>query len=491
LHIHDRIFRNSRVVPQLTVVYSGRMTPSPSGFAPALQRAFDEALRYLGTLDTTPVSAHAGLAELRARLGGPLPVEGMDPDQVVANLVRDTAGGHIGCAGGRFFAWVVGGSLPAALAADWLTSAWDENCTLVASGPAAAVAEEVAGTWLKEILGLPVRASFGFVTGCQMAHTTCLAAARHAVLAARGWDVEERGLCGAPAIRILSGNQRHGTIERALRLLGLGRACVIDLPVNHAGQLTEAALRGALSADIPTIVILQAGDLNIGAYDPFETLIPLAHQHRAWVHVDGAFGLWANASPQLRHLLRGVEHADSWATDGHKWLNVPYDCGYAFVADADAHRAAMSHRAPYLAHASEGRDAFDWTPEWSRRGRGTATYAALRQLGRSGVAELVDRCCRHARRLVTGMGALPGVDVLWEPVINQGLVRFRDPKGIDHDAFTERVIARIVASGEAFFGPTTWRDQRAMRVSVSNWRTTDEDVERTIAAVSHVLRQSE
>lgn len=458
-------------------------------FRPALEMAFDEALHYLDNLNAAPVAARADLAALRQRLAKPLEEEGVPAEQVVGDLVRDTAGGHIGCAGGRFFGWVIGGSLPAALAADWLTSAWDENCTLFASAPASAVAEEVAGGWLKEILGLPAQASFAFVTGCQMAHTTCLAAARHGVLAAQGWDVEERGLCGAPAIRILSSDQRHGTIERSLRLLGLGRGCVVDLPSGDDGRLTYSALRGALEGaqGAPTIVLLQAGDLNIGAYDPFETLIPLAHEYGAWVHVDGAFGLWAAASPQYRHLLRGVELADSWATDGHKWLNVPYDCGYAFVADAQAHRAAMSHRAPYLTHAAEGRDALDWTPEWSRRGRGTATYAALRQLGRKGIAELVERCCRHAHRIVNGMGALPGVEVLWEPTINQGLVRFLDRQGGNHDAWTELVIARAVASGEAFFGATSWRGRRAMRVSVCNWRTTDDDVERAIGAVSRIL----
>jgi glutamate/tyrosine decarboxylase-like PLP-dependent enzyme len=470
---------------KMGVLYSGVMTD----FRPVLQIAFDETLKHLESLQETPVAPTADLAALRQRLAKPLTEEGLPAEQVVTELVRDSAGGHIGCAGGRFFGWVVGGSLPAALAADWLTSAWDENCTLFASGPATAVMEEVAGGWLKEILGLPAGASFGLVTGCQMAHTTCLAAARHGVLAARGWDVEERGLCGAPAIRVISSDQRHGTIERSLRLLGMGRGCVVDLPVDECGRLPEEALRGALEAarDVPTIVLLQAGDVNTGAYDSFATLIPLAHEYGAWVHIDGAFGLWAAASPRYRHLLRAVELADSWATDGHKWLNVPYDCGYAFVANADAHRASMSHRAPYLTHAAEGRDALDWTPEWSRRGRGVASYAALRQLGRRGVAELVERCCEHARQIALGVGTLDGAEVLWEPTINQGLVRFLDPHGADHDGRTERVIAQVVASGEAFFGATTWRGKRAMRVSVSNWRTSDEDVERAIAAVSRVL----
>jgi glutamate/tyrosine decarboxylase-like PLP-dependent enzyme len=461
-------------------------------FQPALEIALAESLKYLESLDEAPVSATVDLETLRKRLGRPLAEVGTAADAVIADLARDTAGGHIGSAGGRFFGWVVGGSLPAALAADWLTSAWDENCTLFASGPASAVAEEVAGKWLKEILGLPARASFAFVTGCQMAHTTCLAAARHRVLARGGWDVEERGLCGAPAIRVLSGDQRHGTIERSLRLLGLGRGSVVDLPVDGDGRLTVELLQGGLqaAAGSPTLVLLQAGDLNIGAYDSFETLIPLAHEFGAWVHVDGAFGLWAAASPEHRHLLRGVEQADSWATDGHKWLNVPYDCGYAFVADAEAHRAAMSHREPYLTHAVEARDAIDWTPEWSRRGRGVATYAALRQLGRRGLTEMVERCCRHAKALVAGMGALPGVEILWTPTINQGLVRFLDPRGTaetDHDRWTEQAIAEIVNSEEAFFGVTTWRGRRAMRVSVCNWQTSDADVERTIAAVSRVL----
>jgi glutamate/tyrosine decarboxylase-like PLP-dependent enzyme len=455
------------------------MTPSPSRFRPALELALAESLKHLDSLPDAPVAASLDLAALRQRLAIALPQNGTAPEQVIADLVRDTDGGHIGSAGGRFFAWVVGGSLPAALAADWLTSTWDENCTLFASGPASAVAEQVAGDWLKEILGLPATASFAFVTGCQMAHTTCLAAARNGVLARHGWDVEQRGLFGAPAIRVLSSDQRHGSVERSLRLLGFGRDSVTDLPVSDDGQLTADTLRAALEAALagPTMVLLQAGDLNIGAYDPFEELIPLAHRYGAWVHIDGAFGLWAAASPRHRHLLRGVDQADSWATDGHKWLNVPYDCGYAFVANPEPHRAAMSHREPYLVHAQEARDAIDWTPEWSRRGRGVATYAAIRQLGRSGIAELVDRCCRHAHALVAGMGAIPGVEVLWTPIVNQGLVRFLPP--LD----TDQAVADIQKSGEAYFGATTWRGQRAMRVSVCNWQTTEEDVARAIQAV--------
>ncbi len=293
-----------------------------SSYRPALDRAFRHALSHLESLDRAPVSASATLPELRQRLARPLADAGADPAQVIDELVADVQGGVVGSAGGRFFAWVVGGSVPAALAADWLTSAWDQNPALYASGPAEAVMEEVCGQWLKDLWGLPAPASFALVTGCQMAHVTSLAAARHAVLSRQGWDVERQGLAGAPQIRILSSRERHGSTERAVRFLGLGTECVVDLPVDAQGRLEAETLLPALRAREggPTIVLLQAGDLNIGAYDPFAELIPLAHAYGAWVHVDGAFGLWAAASPAYRHLLKGVEEADSWATDGHKWL---------------------------------------------------------------------------------------------------------------------------------------------------------------------------
>ena len=461
------------------------MVPNPeNAFRKPLETAASIALSYLAELDTRPVAPPAGLQELRSRLTKPLNETEMDAGQVIRELAADVEGGIMTSAGGRFFGWVIGGALPAALGADWLTSAWDQNAGLYAAGPAAAIVEEVAGAWLKEIFGLPAAAGFALVTGCQMAHTTCLAAARHAVLRKYGWDVEERGLFGAPAIRVLSSTERHGTFERAIRFVGIGRQQITCLPVDEQGKLRPEALEQALHgcADSPVIVLLQAGDVNIGAYDAFETLIPLAKRYGAWVHVDGAFGLWAAASPRFRHLVKGVEQADSWATDGHKWLNVPYDCGYAFVADSEAHRGAMSFRAPYLTHGAEARDQMDWTPESSRRARGFATYAALRQLGRHGIADLVERCSRHARALVTRIGSLPGAELVWEPTINQGLVRFGD------DRQTDQVIAAIAATGEAFFGGTTWRGRRAMRVSVSNWQTSEQDIERVIAAISRVLQ---
>ena len=472
---------------------SDRVRTEASAFQKPLEAALENALVYLESLDRASVAATVDLVTLRKRIGKALPNEGVPPEQVVADLVKDAAGGILGSAGGRFFGWVIGGSVPAALAADWLTSAWDQNSGHHSCGPAAAVVEEVSGKWLKEILGLPAHASFALVTGCQMAHVTCLAAARHAILAKQGWDTEKRGLYGASPIRVVTSDNRHETFDRAIRLLGMGLAQVEYLPADCDGQLPANALDQALKADpsAPTIVLLQAGDVNTGKYDSFERLIPIAKRYGAWVHVDGAFGLWAAASARYRYLVKGVAEADSWATDGHKWLNVPYDCGYAFVADADAHRASMSSHAAYLTQDGDARDQLDWTPEWSRRARAFPTYAALRQLGRNGVSDLVERCCEHAHSLVMEMGRLPGAEVVSEPTINQGLVRFLDPKpgasNADHDRRTEEVIAGILASGEAFFGGTTWRGRRAMRVSVSSWLTSEEDVRRVVRAVAEVL----
>jgi glutamate/tyrosine decarboxylase-like PLP-dependent enzyme len=475
--------------------YSYRMQTSHEQFSKSLEAAFHAAQSYLDKLDATSVGATADLKTLRSQLRKPLTANGMPPEQVIAELARDVNGGLIGTGTGRFFGWVIGGAVPAALGADILASVWDQNAGLYATSPASAVVEEVAGAWLKEILGLPAHASFALVTGCQAAHTTCLAAARHAVLARFNWDLEEKGLFGAPPIRVLTSGMRHGTFDRAVRLLGLGKSQVQLLDSDENDCLRADALERALQnrTSSPTIVLLQAGDVNIGAIDDFKTLIPIARRHNAWVHVDGAFGLWAAASPRYKHLVAGVEAADSWATDGHKWLNVPFDCGYAFVADPASHRASMSHRAPYLIHDSDARDQMDWNPEWSRRARGFATYAALRQLGRNGVAEIVENCCEHAHSLVMKIGKLPSAEVVWEPTINQGLVRFLDAKRgatrEDHDRRTDEVIAAIVASGEAFFGGTTWRGRRAMRVSVSCWRTASDDVRRTVSAVEKVLRE--
>jgi glutamate/tyrosine decarboxylase-like PLP-dependent enzyme len=480
------------VEPVFFLIYSKRKNTNMT-FRKLLDSTLAHSLNYIESLDEVPVSTSASLADLRQRLGHPLADKGMDATQVIDELVADVEGGILGTSGGRFFGWVVGGSVPAALAADWLTSTWDQPAALYASGPAIAVIEEVCGQWLKELLGLPQQASFALVTGCSMAHVTCLAAARNALLAKHNWDVERKGLTGAPPIRILSNNQRHGSIARTVRLLGIGNDNVIDLPVNKQGYLDSEVLRRELQehADHPTIVLLQAGDINTGVFEPYEELIPIAHEHDAWVHIDGAFGLWAAASPKHKHLLKGVEQADSWAVDGHKWLNVPYDCGYAFVADSRPHQAAMSHRASYLTHDAVARDQMDWTPEWSHRGRGIATYAAIRQLGKQGVAELIERTSQYTNQLVTRISELPDAELIWEPQINQGLVRFLSTKpkatDADHDRRTDNVIATVNESGEAFFSGTTWQGKRCMRVSVCNWQTNDTDIERAINAVQQAL----
>ena len=476
-------------------------------FQRALGHALTHALAHLDSLPDSPVAATASLATLRERLAKPLAADGVPAEQVIDELVADTAGGIMGSAGGRFFAVVIGGALPAALAADWLASAWDQNAASYACGPAVAVIEEVCGAWLKSLLGVPADASFAITSGCQMAHVTALAAARHALLARRGIDVERQGLCGGPALRIVSSDQLHGSISRAARLLGFGTNAIHALPADSDGRLEAGRLDAALreAADSPSIVVLQAGDLNIGAFDAFAELIPIAHRHGAWVHVDGAFGLWAAASERYRHLLLGAATADSWTTDGHKWLNVPYDCGFAFVAEPQSHRAAMSFQASYVTHHDDVREQKDWNPEWSRRARGVATYAAIRELGTRGVADLVERNCAAAHAIVTRIAAPRGGDdpeqadaqvgvrMMWEPRLNQGLLRFVDLRDgaseADHDSLTDEITRRVAEGGEAFFSNTTWRGQRCMRVSVCNWQTGDDDVARAVAAVRRAMRQ--
>jgi glutamate/tyrosine decarboxylase-like PLP-dependent enzyme len=461
-----------------------------------LDHAVAHALEFLNTLDIASVSAKTSLQELRARLDRPLEDDGREATRVIDELVTDVDGGLVRSASGRFFAWVMGGSLPVALAADWLTSTWDQNAAIHACSPAAGVIEEVCGRYLKDLLRLPAAASFALVTGTQMAHVVALAAARHGLLARRGWDVEQRGLTSAPSLRVVVGADRHGTVDRAVRLLGIGSDNILPVPLGNDGGMSVAGLRETLAAerDRLTIVVLQAGELNTGVFDNFRDLIPIGREHGAWIHVDGAFGLWAAASPKHRGLLEGASLADSWSTDGHKWLNVPYDSGYVFVADARAHFASMTHRSSYMMHEGDARDEVDYNPEWSRRARGVATYAAIRHLGRLGIAELVERCCRHAATLVQRIGELPGAQAVWHPIINQGLVRFvderPDAKESDHDARTDRVIEQILDEGEAFFGGVTWRGRRCMRVSVSNWQTSDEDVTRAVDAVSRAIHRA-
>jgi glutamate/tyrosine decarboxylase-like PLP-dependent enzyme len=450
----------------------------------ALEAAAASATQFLRGLASRPVPATAGAGELAARLGGPLPDGPSDPAEVVAQLAKLADDGLVASAGPRYFGFVVGGSLPAALAADWLTSAWDQNAGLFVLGPAAATVEDVAAGWLLELLGLPPTATTGFVTGGLGANFSGLAAARNAVLAGAGWDVERDGLIGAPPVEVVVGAERHVTIDIALRYLGLGSGRLRVVPADGQGRMDPAALPGVLAeCEGPTIVCAQAGNVNTGAFDPLAEIIPAAHAHGAWVHVDGAFGLWAAASPARRHLVAGVAEADSVATDAHKWLNVPYDSGLVFVARPEAHRAAFAKTAAYFVPGREGeRDADAFTPEASRRARGFPVWAALRSLGRSGVAELVERCCGHARRFAELLGAAEGVEILNEVVLNQVLVRFPDPGG-DSDGRTREVIRRVQEDGTLWLGGTTWHDMAAMRISVSNWSTTDDDVDRSAAAI--------
>jgi glutamate/tyrosine decarboxylase-like PLP-dependent enzyme len=445
-----------------------------------LARTAELAADHLEAVGERHAGPLAGFDQLRASLGGALPEAGVPAGDVIEALARDAAPGLVASPGPRYFGFVTGGALPAALAADWLASAWDQNSFSAVSSPAAAVVEEVACGWLLELLGLPAESGVGLTTGAQMANVTGLAAARGALLARAGWDVEEHGLSGAPPLRVLAGEEAHVTVWRALRLLGFGRSAVEVVAVDGQGRLRADALASALAADdAAAIVCAQAGNVNTGALDPLAEIVAAAREHGAWVHVDGAFGLWAAASPALAGLVAGMGDADSWATDGHKWLNVPYDCGVVAVRDRAAHAAAMGMSASYLVRSGdEDRSNSDWVPEASRRGRGFAVYAALRSLGRDGVAELVDRCCALARRLGASMEAANGVDVLNDVVLNQVLLRF----GSD-DAFTDDVIGRVQADGTCWVGGTRWQGQAAMRVSVSSWSTTEADIDRTAAAI--------
>ncbi len=441
-----------------------------------LRRTAEIAADYLESLGERPVFPRVTPEQLREALGGPLPEEPLDPEQVLNDLAAGAEPGVVAMGSGRYFGFVIGGALPAALAADWLTSAWDQNAGLYVGGPSASVVEQVTREWLVELLGLPAEASIGFVTGTQMAHVTGLAAARFHVLDAVGWDVGRDGLTGAPGVRVLVGEKRHVTVDRALRLLGLGAPTVVA--ADDQGRLQVDALRAALG-DGPTIVCAQAGEVNTGAFDPLPEIADACGQAGAWLHVDGAFGLWAAVAPGRKHLVEGIERADSWTTDAHKWLNVPYDSGIVFCAHPESHRAAMTITASYLIQdegARRVRDQVDWVPEFSRRARGFAVYAALRSLGRSGIAELVERCCEGATQFAAAIAELPGVQLLNEVVLNQVLFQF------DSDERTDNVLRRVQESSEVWMSGTTWDGRKAIRVSVSNWQTGDEEIALAVAA---------
>ena len=448
-----------------------------------LARTAEIAADYVGSLDTRPVAPASSYREMQAVLDVPVPDGPSEPIAVVEEMARLLDPGITAMGSGRFFGFVIGGALPASVAADWLVSTWDQNSCLAEPTPATTALEAVAGRWVLELLGLPERSSFAFVTGCQMAHVTCLAAARHAVYARAGWDLPARGLAAAPPLQVVVGGKRHVTLTRALRLLGIGAEQETLLPTDHEGRMDVSALADALDGQAPTIVCAQAGEVNTGAFDDLAAVVELARPRRAWVHVDGAFGLWAAATPSLRHLLTGHAEADSWATDAHKWLNVPYDCGIAICAHPQDHEAAMEYAAPYLhvSDAAAARDPMGYSPEFSRRARSAPVWAAIRQLGRSGVAELVERCCAHAKRFAEQVAELPGCEVVNDVVLNQVLFRFGS------DEATRSALAAVQASGEAWMSGTIWDDRAAIRLSVSNWRTTETDIERTVAAFKTAL----
>jgi glutamate/tyrosine decarboxylase-like PLP-dependent enzyme len=449
----------------------------------------DDAARlardFTGGLSSRPVGAQADIGDLRSRIARPLTADGEDARAVLEDLARDVEPGLVASAGPRYFGFVIGGALPVAVAADWLTSTWDQNAGGYVPAPALSVVEEVAAGWVRDLLGLPSDCGVGFVTGCQMAHFTCLAAARHAVLRDVGWDVEGQGLHGAPEVRVIAGEQAHVTVGVACRMLGLGAERLRHVAADEQGRMLPQALEAELAqSDVPTIVCAQAGEINTGAFDPLAQIVDACRAHGAWCHVDGAFGLWAAVSPERSHLLAGHDRADSWATDGHKWLNVPYDCGIAAVADRTAHRAAMTSSSPYIPpHAEDVPWGFDWNPEFSRRARGVPVYAALRTLGRNGVAEMIDRCCDNAVRMATKLAAADHVEVLNDVVLNQVLVRFGD------DELTNAVIQRVQDDGTCWLSGTTFQGRAAMRISVVGWQTTPDDADRSVEAILSAHRR--
>ena len=446
----------------------------------ALRRAAEIGIEYLAGLDERHVGARADASAIRGRLGGPLPDSPTDPVTVIEELAAAVEPGLVASVGPRYFGFVIGGALPASLATDWLTAAWGQNAVVHALSPAAAGAEEAAGAWMLELLNLPDDASFGLPTGAGIGNAVGLAAGRHAVLERAGWDVESKGLFGAPEITVVIGEEAHATLLTSLQYLGLGRDRVVKVPADDQGRMRLDAARDAFAAarDAPLLVAAQAGNVNTGAFDPIGDMAAALDEHpNAWMHVDGAFGLWAAVSPALQHLVDGVDRADSWSTDAHKWLNVGYDCGFVATRDPEAHRAAMAIVAPYLMR-SEQRENWEYVMDSSRRARGFALYAAIRSLGRDGIRALVERCCELARRIADRLRDADGVEILNDVVLNQVLVRVGD------EELTNAVERRVQEDGACWLGATTWRGERLLRISVSNWSTTEEDVDVSVAAIA-------
>jgi glutamate/tyrosine decarboxylase-like PLP-dependent enzyme len=450
-------------------------------YAELLHVTAELAVSYLDRAASRHVGGRSSRDELIAALGGPLPEHGSRPVDVIRELAAGTDPGLVAGIGPRYFGFVTGGALPVSVAADWLTSTWDQNAALYIMSPAVAMLEDIVSEWILDLAGLPGRSTVGFVTGAHMANFTCLAAARHEVLRRAGWNVEEDGLQRAPALTVIAGDEVHVSVIGALRMLGVGAREVRRIEVDSQGRMVAAALREALTESAgPTIVCAQVGNVNTGASDLLEEIVPASHAHNAWVHVDGAFGLWAATVPELRDQVRGLASADSWTTDAHKWLNVPYDSGLAIVAHTAPHRAAMSLHASYLVRGrSDERAGMDWVPESSRRARVIPLYAMLRSLGRSGLRDMVYRNCVLARRMAGRLSAVPGIAILNDVVLNQVLARFGDD-----DETTRRVIARVQADGTCWAGGANWHGREVMRISVSNWSTTEEDIERSADAIT-------
>jgi len=459
--------------------------------AELLTRTSQLANDFLDGVADRPVARRVEFAQLLAEISAGFHDAGTDPLQVIEQLSQLAPRAVVATAGPRYFGFVVGGSLPVALAADWLTSAWDQNGAFYAHSPLAAAAETVAGNWLIDLFGLAKETSVGFVTGGTMANFTGLAAGRHALFAKLGWDVEKQGLRGAPAITVLTNDESHVSALACLQMLGLGSEQIVRVPADAQGRMRADQLRSILAGiQTPILLCAQAGNVNTGSFDPIAEIAAAIRERPSWLHVDGAIGLWAAASPGYQSLIRGIELADSVSTDCHKWLNVPYDCGLVFVRHAAAHRAAMSLHASYyvLAEMAE-RDNCDWVPEASRRARGFTVYAALRFLGRQGIAELVDRCCRLARRMAERLAKDPQVTILNDVVLNQVLVRFSDSTEQQSDEFTAEVIRRVQEDGTCWLGGTTWHGMHAMRISVSNCSTTEADIDMSAEAILGCARR--
>jgi glutamate/tyrosine decarboxylase-like PLP-dependent enzyme len=452
------------------------VTDGPADWLEALAVSSELARNYLRGVPTRPVAPPVDPDELRARLAAPLQDDPIDPGTVLRELATGADEGLVASVGPRYFGYVVGGVLPAALGADWLTSAWDQMAGSYVGSPAAAVIEETVADWLLELLELPAGTTVGLTTGSQMGNFTALAAARQRMLGDLGWNVERRGLRDAPQLRIVTGEERHVTVDVALRYLGIGSDDVTLVPCDANGAILAEALAATLrQQDLPTIVVAQAGNVNTGAFDPIGVIAETCREHGAWLHVDGAFGLWARVVPGRRRLLAGMERASSWVTDGHKWLNVPYDSGIVFIADGEAHTTVMRKAAAYAMSGGEGeRDNETYVPEFSRRARAIPIYAALRSLGRSGLAELIDRSCRLARRLAERVAEHPRVTVLNEVALNQVLLRFAAE---DEEALLASVLDRVHRGGTFWAGRSTWRGQPTMRISISGWNTTEHDID--------------